>query len=368
MSIFSENAIRSVKEGALRGEPVRGPFDVQVLPLNLCNQSCIFCPLHSAPESAREAYAPRFGETGQRMEWEVFERIIEGLKGLGDVERVHFTGGEPLLHPRIADMVASFKKSFPASMVGVVTNGALLEKKLDELAEAGADRLSVSINAARASTYLKLCPSNSREDFASLMRGLEKYASLKNRGREHFPELALTAVLTRHNRKQAGKLLDIAAKYGAGSLTFIPLAPFDFDGSSPNAELAPTARQFKKFIRSMQKLSPKASDKGIWMGYTGTPDDNGILRAYEAGKSFKCLAGYSFIVFWPDGSVRPCCNCEAVMGDIMCQSLEQIWHSEAYRRFRAGGAEGNLSEDMKCFCNECGYLYENDLLAEKCGI
>jgi len=355
-------------EGMRKGRPSRGPFDVQVMPLNLCNQSCVFCPLHSVPESARIQHAPRFGETGRKMEWNVFQKILDGLKGLGEVERVHFTGGEPLLHPRIADMVDGFKRSFPACAVGVVTNGVLLEKKLEDLAQAGADRLSVSINAADASTYVKLCPSNSKEDFAAVMAGLDRYVSLKTRKNRRAPELALTVVLTRHNCRQAGKLLDIAAKYKAASLTFIPLVPFDFDGSSPNAALAPSLEQFKKFIGNMKKLSAKAADRGIWMGYTGSDDDKGVLRGYERKKSFKCLAGYSFIVFWPDGSVRPCCNCEAVMGNVSRQALAQIWRSEAYQRFRTGGTEGELPEEMKCFCNECGYLYENDLLSEACRI
>jgi MoaA/NifB/PqqE/SkfB family radical SAM enzyme len=60
---------------------------------------------------------------------------------------VHFTGGEPLVHPNFTAMVAH------AAQIGLitalVTNGALLtQKRVDALAEAGLASVYISIDAA----------------------------------------------------------------------------------------------------------------------------------------------------------------------------------------------------------------------------
>ena len=81
------------------------------------------------------------------MEWPLFEKIVAGLVELGEVERVHLTVGEPLLHPDIARMVEVLKGRLDASSVAVVSNGVALKGRANSLIEAGLDRLSVSINS-----------------------------------------------------------------------------------------------------------------------------------------------------------------------------------------------------------------------------
>ena len=363
--MFSAEAIKAIREGALKGEPVRGPVDVQIMPLNFCNQACVFCPLQAVPEKAKRKYAPRFLDSGQTMEWSTFERIVNGLEELGEVERVHFTGGEPLMHPRIADMVKAFKKRFSRVSVGVVTNGALLNERFEEILKAGIDRISVSINAADEKAHMALSPSNHARDFRLILEGIKKAGDYKRalieKGEKGSFELALTCVLTRHNYNSVAGLAEIAENVGAQSVTFIPLVPFEYEGVSSTAAFAVSKKQFAKFIKDIKEIVPPASGKGIWLGYSGEESDQGILKNPEPGRP--CYAGYAFCVFWPDGAVRPCCNCEAQMGNIIKQSLREIWFSEAYRDFRAKSIRGDLPASMGCSCMECGYLYENRIFS-----
>ena len=356
--MFSDEAIKTIREGILKGKPVRGPVDVQILPLNVCNQACLFCPLQAVPKEMKHKHAPRFIEPALMMEWNIFERIVNGLKELGEVERVHFTGGEPLMHPRIMEMVAAFKKKFHRVSVGVVTNGILLAERFDKLVEAGLDRISVSINAANEQTYIKLSPSNRSEDFKLILEGIERVGAYKRDiTKKHAPELALTCVLTRYNFNQVADLLEIASLSGADSITFIPLAPFEYEGIFSTGDFAIQKTEFAGFLKDIQKFASKARSKGIWLGYSGNEADMGILKTDSI--PCPCYAGFAFCVFWPDGTVRPCCNCEAVMGNIFRQSFAQIWKSEAYQEFRAKALAGKLPTSMRCSCMECGYLYEN---------
>jgi pyruvate-formate lyase-activating enzyme len=63
-----------------------------------------------------------------------------------NVRYVSFFGGEPLVHPHLADMI----KMTVAKGMGpaVITNGWLLPAKLDQLAAAGLKTVYVSIDAA----------------------------------------------------------------------------------------------------------------------------------------------------------------------------------------------------------------------------
>ena len=79
-----------------------------------------------------------------------------GYIELGEVCRVHFTGGEPLLHPQLADMVSDFRTAFPAAEIVVVTNGILLAAQLDALLDAGVSKLSISLNAGSESAYRRM--------------------------------------------------------------------------------------------------------------------------------------------------------------------------------------------------------------------
>ena len=361
--MFSSKAIKAIHESIKMGEPVRGPFDIQILPLNVCNQACVFCPLHSIPEAVMKKHAPRFLESAKRMEWRLFERIVEGLEELGEIERVHFTGGEPLLHTRIVDMVKLLKDRFENVVVGVVTNGVPLIKRFDELAQAGVDRISISINTADEETYMRLSPSNTPKDFQNIIEGLDRAGTykqkLKEKGQYTDLELALTCVLTRYNYNHAGALVEIAARFGIDSITFIPLVPFEYEGVSSNADFAVSREQFEEFLLDISKFAPEANEKGIWLGYSGNNDDGGLLKLLQNEQNRPCYAGYSFTVFWPDGSVRPCCNCETVMGDVSRQSLTEIWRSDIYKEFRSKAISGEISYDSRCSCAECGYLFEN---------
>ena len=65
------------------------------------------------------------------MQWDTFERILESLPGLPDLQRVIFTSfGEPLTHPRILDMIEAIRKRGLAVSLG--SNGLLLTPKVSE--------------------------------------------------------------------------------------------------------------------------------------------------------------------------------------------------------------------------------------------
>jgi cyclic pyranopterin phosphate synthase len=62
------------------------------------------------------------------------------------VSSVRFTGGEPLLYRRLADVVAATAELRPRPEIALTTNGVGLAARADELAAAGLDRVNVSLD------------------------------------------------------------------------------------------------------------------------------------------------------------------------------------------------------------------------------
>jgi cyclic pyranopterin phosphate synthase len=79
----------------------------------------------------------------KKLELAVIKRTIDDIKSL-DIPRVHFYGGEPLLHSDVVEMIAYASKNNVTSSLG--TNGVMLRKnKVDELYSAGLRHVSIGI-------------------------------------------------------------------------------------------------------------------------------------------------------------------------------------------------------------------------------
>jgi GTP 3',8-cyclase len=96
-----------------------------------CNLHCPFCHNEGGPEKGK-------------LKVPFVVRATRIAHELG-FRRVQFTGGEPLLHPRVADFVAAVRQIMPD--IGITTNGTYLPDKFDALLAAGLSRIHVSLQA-----------------------------------------------------------------------------------------------------------------------------------------------------------------------------------------------------------------------------
>ena len=118
-----------------------GPALCNVAVTNSCNATCDFCNFANGKVERKD------------LRWinaDQFEAALQILYDRG-VRYVSFFGGEPLLHPRLSDMIemSVAKGMGPA----VITNGWLLSSKLDQLAAAGLKTVYVSIDAPSMSDH-----------------------------------------------------------------------------------------------------------------------------------------------------------------------------------------------------------------------
>lgn len=126
----------------LRLLPGGGPGACNIAVTNACNAKCDFC-----------GYAYDKMDTAQRL-WVDFDglcRALDILHGRG-IRYLTFTGGEPLLHPRLTDMIAfAVRKNMRPALV---TNGSRLSNAMmEKLHAAGLQTLYISVDASRPEAH-----------------------------------------------------------------------------------------------------------------------------------------------------------------------------------------------------------------------
>ena len=111
-------------------------------PTNACNLSCIMCP--NSRLSNNECF----------MDFNLFKKIIDEIKYVAKVIRLNYRG-EPLLHPKIIEMIRYCKENTFAR-ISLSTNGTLLNTKLSEkLIRIGIDEIIFSLDSNSPETYYK---------------------------------------------------------------------------------------------------------------------------------------------------------------------------------------------------------------------
>jgi GTP 3',8-cyclase len=143
-----------------------------------CNLRCAYC----MPEE-EYAWLPR----ADILTFEEIARLVEVFAGLG-VDKVRFTGGEPLLRrdlPRLVKMIAAEPR---IRDLAITTNGILLAQEAQALRDAGIQRVTVSLDTLKPDRFRAL---TRRDAYQQVREGIEAVS------RMDWPGLKLDTVVMR---------------------------------------------------------------------------------------------------------------------------------------------------------------------------
>jgi len=114
-----------------------------------CNFRCVYC---MPKEVFGRDYA--FLDRQELLTFEEITRVVGVFAALG-VRTVRITGGEPLVRRDVERLVAQLAE-IPDLEIALTTNGALLPQKAQALADAGLDRVTVSLDSVDDATFRAL--------------------------------------------------------------------------------------------------------------------------------------------------------------------------------------------------------------------
>jgi len=175
---------------------------LQVEPTTRCTRSCAVCP--------RTVFADRW--RSEDLDPVAWGRLRTDLRL---AQHLHLQGwGEPLLHPRLRDMVRDATEA--RCRVGLTTNGDLLEENASWIIEDKVDLVTVSV-AGAASNHARL------RDGSNLKTVYRSLSALARRRGRRRPKLQVSYLLTADNAEDLADAVQGAAEAGADEVFVIHL-------------------------------------------------------------------------------------------------------------------------------------------------
>ena len=131
------------------GRPLR---DLRVSVTDRCNFRCRYC-------MPRERFGKEhnFLPKSEILSYEEIQKFVLACKPLG-LRKVRITGGEPLLRKDLPKLVRYI--SDLGIEVALTTNGSFLKREAARLAEAGLDRVTISLDAVDQELHSRITDSN----------------------------------------------------------------------------------------------------------------------------------------------------------------------------------------------------------------
>jgi MoaA/NifB/PqqE/SkfB family radical SAM enzyme len=342
--------------------PVTHLSKVYIEPTNRCNLNCVTC--------IRNSWDEPLGE----MNPEVFLKIVENLRSFPPPLHVFFGGlGEPLAHPDISNMVRRTKKL--GAKVELITNGTLLTKPLaKELIDAGLDMLWVSLDGANPESYKDVRLG------AALPEVITNLQNFRNaRWSTHYPvsldqllqpQLGIVFVAMKRNIADLPAVMSLASRLGAIRILVSNILPY----TPEMQDEILYARALSDAVYTDAPLIPSLDIPKMDINSTTR---EAIFHAMRSGHSLTIAGGSldersnrcpfiergSLSIRW-DGDVSPCLalmhNHKAYVhgyerslkrhsvGNVLEQSIEDIWNKPEYLSFRKRIQEFDFSPCVVC--------------------
>jgi cyclic pyranopterin phosphate synthase len=110
-----------------------------------CNMQCMYC----MPQGKVQWFNKK-----DLLDYEEINRLVSIFVDLG-IERIRLTGGEPLLRPKLEDLITSLSKIKGIKSISMTTNGLLLGKngKAKQLRAAGLESVNISLDTFRRDRF-----------------------------------------------------------------------------------------------------------------------------------------------------------------------------------------------------------------------
>jgi cyclic pyranopterin phosphate synthase len=216
--------------------------DLRVSLTDRCNLRCTYCMPAEGLSWTPTADMLTSAEIGRLVRLFVSEGVTQ----------VRFTGGEPLLRPDLVDIVRSAASLQPRPRLSMTTNGIGLASVAEALAEAGLDRVNVSLDSLDRERFKEL---TRRDRLSDVLAGLHAAAATGLR------PVKVNAVLMRGvNDVEAPALLRWALDHGY-ELRFIEQMPLDPQHGWDRSTMV-TADEILVLLQESFDLEPDEEPRG----------------------------------------------------------------------------------------------------------
>jgi cyclic pyranopterin phosphate synthase len=211
------------------------------------------------------------------------------------IAEVRLTGGEPLLHPEVVDIVHGIATLPNAPKLSLTTNAIRLTELAKPLKAAGLERVNISLDTLHPDRFLEM---TKRDRFQAVLEGIEaaQVAGLS--------PVKINAVLMRgHNDDEGVDLVRWALSRDL-HLRFIEQMPLDAAGIWTRADMI-SAHDIRVQLEKEFVLTPKA-DRGSAPAEEFIIDDGPATVGIIASVTAPFCAACDRLRLTADGQLRNC--------------------------------------------------------------
>lgn len=220
----------------LRDRFGRVATDLRISLTDLCSLRCTYCMPAEGLDWLTKA---------QRLTDDEFVRLARIFVGLG-VRSVRLTGGEPLVHPTLPQVVERLAALEPRPEIALTTNGVTLARQAEALTAAGLDRINISVDTLDRERFRQL---TRRDRLDDVLAGID---AARAAGLE---PVKINAVLVRDGNLDEGPSLLAWALRNGYRLRFIEHMPLDADHLWSRDEMV-TAAEILELVEQHYRLRP----------------------------------------------------------------------------------------------------------------
>lgn len=256
-----------------------------------------------------------------------FEELIRHLEQTGDCKiraHIHFTGGEPLLHPQIDQILRFFIEKKDLFWFGIMSNGTLLKPKLLLLLK------KLPLKAFQVSL-------DGDEAVHDGIRGKGNYRKvLKALDILHLFGISTRVSFTANqaNYHLFPKIAQVCRRHHVRSLWSDRYIPFDPDSGVEALDKA--SMQHYAAILQKEKDNPKNIRSKL------SVQNYRALQFLCSGENiYHCKAGQTMITVDEYGNIMPCRRLPIICGNIQKDTLLQIYENHPeFQRLRTHSLTG----------------------------
>jgi len=301
-------------------------FYIQWHITNLCNLRCKHC------------YQEDFSKDND-LEWaglkKISDNILATLQEWGKKACIHLTGGEPLLKPELFPLLNYLDRSPLVEELGIITNGLSFDQEWVERLSSFSKlkKIKISLDGADAETNDSI---RQKRTFEKVIKNLSLFK------KEVLFEIILMFTVMKRNLKSVPLFFQLSKDLNVNGFIIERFIPWG--RGRERMEEVLNGKDWEELIKTLSDLFA-IEEENTLLPYQAFQvcfdgEEPELLGA-------PCVIGKDGLCVMPDGNVFPCRRFPISIGNLLSDSLRQIWEeSEILEKLRR-------KENLKGKCGEC---------------
>ena len=277
-----------------------------------CNMRCVYC----MPNGNAEWF-----EQSNILTYDEIVRLASILARLG-IQKIRITGGEPLVRPKLEDLIRALSNIDEIKAMSMTTNGLLLKDKAKKLRDAGLSSVNVSLDTFKEDRFTAI----------NGARGLDKVMNAIRAADDAGLKIKLNTVIMRGWNDD--EIADFArfARLTGYTVRFIEFMPLDGSGIwEPNLVVTKneTIHRIRKDVNDLVQVANNDNNRS------------------EPATLYSFVDGIGTVGFIPSISEPFCGNCDRLRISSDGRLLTCLYENPGYdlrSMLRSNSSENEITE------------------------